>query len=363
MKLRILLISYFGLADYTIALANALAKNNNVMLVLAKKSALSFIDQIEESVISYLIDFPRLRNPRNLFYTLKIYRQIKNFDPDIIHFQGGFIWFAFILPLLRRWPIVTTIHDAEPHQGDILSRNMRWFLPNVMALRFSSKLIVHGDNIKNELLTKSAIHPDKIIKIIHGDSFLYRHDTTPKKCEHHRILFFGRILKYKGLPYLLKAQPLISQEIPDLKICIAGEGDILKNYDHLFIDRDCYEIYNHYIDNKLMVELFQKSCLIVLPYSEASQSGVVSLAYTFSRPVVATNVGALPEIVEHNKTGLIVPPNDEKKLAEAIISLLKDENKCTRLGQNAYRKVKTEMSWENVAHLTEAVYADVLKIF
>jgi len=357
---RILLISYFGLADYTIALANALAKNNKVMLVLAKKNAFSFVDQIDASVASCLVDFPRLRNPINLFYALKIYRQIKKFDPDIIHFQGGFIWFAFILPLLLKWPIVTTIHDAEPHHGDNLSRNMRWFLPNAMALRFSARLIVHGDNIKNELLSKSAIHPDKIVKIIHGDGFLYKQHTKPPKYETHRILFFGRLLEYKGLPYLLKAQPLISKEIPDLKICIAGEGDVLKNYDHLFIDRDCFEIYNHYIDNKLMVELFQKSCLIVLPYSEASQSGVVSLAYTFSRPVVATNVGGLPEIIEHNKTGLIVPPNDEKKLAEAIISLLKDKDKCARLGQNAYRKVKIEMSWDTVAQLTEAVYADIL---
>ena len=359
--MRIVLISYSGLADYTIALANALAKNDQVMLVLPQKSAQPFIENIDDSVDKALVDFPRLRNPLNLLYVFKLYYKIKKFNPHIIHFQSGFIWFVFLLPWITKWPLITTIHDDVPHDGDNVSKNMKWFLPNILALQFSSKLIVHGENIKTGLLLQSGVPENKIVNIIHGAGFFNNNNVKIKRCKNNRVLFFGRILEYKGLPYLIKAQPLISQEIPDVKICIAGHGDTLTNYENLFSDKSRFEIYNHFIESELMIELFQSSSLVVLPYNEASQSGVVSIAYSFSKPVIATSVGCLPEIVEHDKTGLIVPPRDEEKLAEAIVALLKDKKKRQRLGGNAYKKVTTEMSWDNVARLTRDVYLSVVK--
>lgn len=359
--MRIVLISYLGLADYTIALANALSKKDRVMLVLAKRSAKPFFDNIDDSVEKFLVDFPRLRNPLNLFYVIKLYHEIKKFNPQVIHFQTGFLWFTFLLPWLSKWPIITTIHDDVPHEGDQFSRKMKWFLPNTLALQFSSKLIVHGENIKIGLLSHSGIPPEKIVNIVHGDGFMYKNNAKRENDDNNRVLFFGRILKYKGLPYLIKAQPLISQEIPDVKICIAGAGDALKDYEKLFVDKSKFEIYNHFIEADLMAKLFQKSSVVVLPYKEASQSGVISIAYSFSKPVIATNVGCLAEIVEHNKTGLIIPPQDERKLADAIITLLKDKKKRRQLGKNAYKKATTEMSWKNVAKLTKKVYLSVLK--
>ena len=319
-----------------------------------------FQNRIDKSILQLLVNFPRLRNPLNLLYSIKIYFKIRKFNPHIIHFQTGFLWFSFLLPLLKKWPLITTIHDDVPHTGDKFSKRMKWFFPNTLALQFSSKLIVHGENIKIGLLTQSGVPENKIVNIVHGDGFIYKNNYKKVYRTNNRILFFGRILAYKGLPYLIKAQPYISQEIPDIKICIAGEGDLLKKYEKLFVDKRCFEIYNHYINSDLMAKLFQNSSIVVLPYNEASQSGVVSIAYSFSKPVIATNVGCIPEIIDHEKTGLIVEPRDEKKLAAAIISLLKDKNKRRLMGKNAYKKVSTEMSWENVAQLTKDVYLNVL---
>ena len=358
--MRVTLISYHGLADYTIALANALAQKNEVMLVLAQKSARPFIKNIDKSICKYLVNFPRLRNPLNFIYTLKIYLAIRKFKPDIIHFQGGFIWFSFILPLLLKWPVITTIHDAQPHRGDESSKNMRWFLPNFLATRFSSKLIVHGENIRHQLAYNSKISPDKIASILHGNGFIHKNNLKKIQCNEYQILFFGRILEYKGLPYLIKAEPLISAEIPDLKICIAGDGALMKEYENLILDRSRFEIHNKYIDQELMEELFQSSSLVVLPYREASQSGIISIAYAYARPVVATSVGALPELIEHKRTGWIVPPDDVNELAQGIITLLKSKKLREELGKNAFDKAKNEMSWDNIANQTQKLYQSLI---
>ena len=79
-------------------------------------------------------------------------------------------------------------------------------------------------------------------------------------------------------------------------------------------------------------------------------------AYTFGKPVVATNVGGLPSMVEHKHTGLLVPPRDERALADAIVYLLQNEALRRQMGANGRRKVKTEYSAENVARQTMEVY-------
>lgn len=359
--MRIILISYFGLAHYTISLANALSRNHRVMLVLAQKSAEPYHHLIDPAIEKHLVNFPRLRNPLNLFYAIKIFRAIRRFDPEVIHFQGGFIWFSFLLPLLAKWLIITTIHDARPHAGDESSRNMRWFFPNVLAAHFSSGIIVHADSIKKRVAMNSRISEQRITTVMHGNGYIHKLNSGKRETDKNYVLFFGRILKYKGLPTLIKAQPLIRAEIPDVKICIAGEGELFREYESLITDRSGFSIYNHFIDQDLMIRLFHESSVVVLPYSEASQSGIISIAFSFGRPVVATNVGALPEIVEHQKTGLIVPPGDEKKLAAAIIYLLQNRDIRKQYGENAYLKARNEMSWENVAERTVEVYRSLCK--
>ena len=95
---------------------------------------------------------------------------------------------------------------------------------------------------------------------------------------------------------------------------------------------------------------------MVLPYVEASQSGVVLTAYGFKKPIVVTNVGSIPEIVDNNVTGLIVPPKNAEYLAEAIIKLLLDVNLRKRMGENGFTKLRTELSFDEIVKKTISVY-------
>ncbi|NQE52738.1 Trehalose synthase, partial [ANME-1 cluster archaeon GoMg3.2] len=170
------------------------------------------------------------------------------------------------------------------------------------------------------------------------------------------ILFFGRVYKYKGLEYLIKAEPLITKEVPEAKIVIAGTGEGFKKYENMMIHRDNFIVHSRYISYKEGAKLFQRCSLVALPYIDASQSGVIPTAYGFKKPVVVTKVGSIPEIVDDGLTGFIVPPKNPEALADAIIKLLKDEKLRKKMGENAYKKLKTDLSWDKIAEETIEVY-------
>jgi glycosyltransferase involved in cell wall biosynthesis len=107
-------------------------------------------------------------------------------------------------------------------------------------------------------------------------------------------------------------------------------------------------------------ELFDRSQLLVLPYNEATQSGPLHIAYALGKPVIATKVGALIEAVRHAETGLLVPPKNERALAEAIVALLKDDELRRKMSENAYRLAMKELSWDTIARNTIEVYKEAM---
>jgi glycosyltransferase involved in cell wall biosynthesis len=178
-----------------------------------------------------------------------------------------------------------------------------------------------------------------------------------------RVLFFGRIWEYKGLEYLIRAEPLITSKIPRARIVIAGTGENFNRYGRMMLHPDRFIVHNEYISNEKRAELFSQASLVVLPYVEASQSGVIPLAYSFGKPVVATTVGGLPEMVDHGKTGYLVPPRDAKALAEAIVLLLQDQQQRRLFGTNGMRKINSECSPEVVGAKTRTAYHQTLRQF
>ena len=108
------------------------------------------------------------------------------------------------------------------------------------------------------------------------------------------------------------------------------------------------KIINHYISDETVAELFQRCSFVVLPYDDATQSGIIPIAYSFKKPVVTTNVGSLPEVVENGITGLIIEPKNSKQLAEAVISMFKRDLKP--MGEQGYIKMKKMMDWNQIVN-------------
>jgi len=122
------------------------------------------------------------------------------------------------------------------------------------------------------------------------------------------------------------------------------------------VNRDNFIVHNYRIPYKEGAELFQRCSVVVLPYIDASQSGVIPTAYGFKKPIVVTDVGSIPEIVDDGVTGFIVPPRNTEALADAIVKLLEDEDLRKQMGESAYKKLKTDLSWDKIAEKTIEVY-------
>ena len=119
-----------------------------------------------------------------------------------------------------------------------------------------------------------------------------------------------------------------------------------------------FEVHNEFVSRDLSADLFRRASVVVLPYTEASQSGVLAFAYTFGKPVVVTDVGSLPEVVDEGETGLVVPPKDTQALAEAVVSVLSNPEKRRAMGEKAYLKATTDLSWDRIAEQTMGVYEE-----
>jgi glycosyltransferase involved in cell wall biosynthesis len=104
----------------------------------------------------------------------------------------------------------------------------------------------------------------------------------------------------------------------------------------------------------------QRAGLVVVPYLEATQSAVIATAYAFARPVIASDVGGLREMVIQGKTGLLVPPNDSSALAKAIETLARDGRRLSRMGRHARALAEKTWAWDKIAAQHISLYRGVL---
>ena len=370
----ILLTSWFF--EYTVELSNALSKIDgvNVTLIMPKDIVRRYLGDnwaklINPNINIGLFNYGSVRSAKSIliapFTIYLLIRYINKIKPDVIHIQeSGNIFFIFALPFIKRYPIVSTNHDVKPHLG--FEKGVKSSIREIkrkIVTGCSNKIIVHGGYLKNIAISYLHIKAEDIYVIPHGEFSIFGKWSEKRNVseEQNAILFFGTIGKYKGLDYLITAEPIISRAIPKLKIVIAGRGEYFQECEKRMVNKERFECHNRFIPNEEVPELFQRASVVVLPYIDASQSGVIPIAYAFKKPVVVTNVGSIPEVVNDGKTGFIVPPRDSKALADAIIKLLKDDKLRKEMSKNAYKKMKEELSWDKIAEKTIEVYKEAIR--
>jgi glycosyltransferase involved in cell wall biosynthesis len=177
------------------------------------------------------------------------------------------------------------------------------------------------------------------------------------------ILFFGLIKPYKGLVYLIRAFAQVRRRWPEALLLIVGRphGDF-RLYQGLIGELKLTQaVHTHlqYVPYHELATWFTAAEAVILPYLATSQSAVLVTAYTFGKPVVATTVGGLAEIVEPGRSGLLVPPGDEDALAEAIMDLLADPGRRAEMGRYARYLAETRYAWPAIARQTLAVYHQI----
>ena len=347
-----------GFYEYIIELANALSDLTTIVLCVPEnKLSERHFSLISEKIICekfVLVDYKSLRDNYKMLNQIR--KIIKTHNPDLIHIQAhGLKNFYLLYPFFYTKKLINTIHDVTTHSGDLLSKQNN--INNYLINKIAYHNIVHGNSLRNEAEKKLKISKNKISVINHGHLGIYKnwrfnnHDK-----QNNTFLFFGRIWPYKGLNYFIKAANLLAEENNKVKFIIAGKGENIKPYINLIQNKTIFEIRNYRLSETEIDELFQKSKFVVLPYIDATQSGVIPIAFNYKTLVISTNVGSLPEIIKDQETGLLCNPKDHIGLYEKMKYAVNNLNKIDSFIDNAFRQCGEKLKWSNIAQETYTIY-------
>lgn len=178
-----------------------------------------------------------------------------------------------------------------------------------------------------------------------------------------RLLFTGRHIQRKGVPHLLRALPRILERMP-VKLVLTGDGDRRQEWENLArnLGVSGHVEFVGFVTNERLQELYRQCHVYVLPAifddrGDTEGLGVVLIeALQNARPVVASAVGGIVDVIRHEETGLLVPEKDEAALAAAILRLAEDPALSTRLGEAGRAHANGYFSWDRVTSATEALY-------
>ena len=283
--------------------------------------------------------------------------------PDLLIFK---YWMPFFGPclgtiarLVRRWTgakIIFICDNIIPHERRVGDRAFtRYAFGGVDAF------IVQSGAVEKDLKefmpgARYAFVPHPVYEIFGSAIPKSEARATLGLKDERVILFFGYVRRYKGLHILLDAMPGILKTLR-VRLLVVGEFyDDEKKYRQQ-IEANQLEsdvaVYSSYVPNEEVGRYFSAADVVVLPYVSATQSGIVQIAYQFDKPVIATDVGGLSEVVLNNRTGYIVKPESPEDVAGAVARFYQ-EGREEEFVRNI-REEKKKYSWENLVHAIETL--------
>jgi len=275
---------------------------------------------------------------------LPIRQHVHRWEPDLVHAHDNYD--PRLLLLTRGFPLALTIHDPTPHPGAHALVGLRMRTREAW-IRRASELVVHGDRLRDALLAVGGAR--RIAVVSHGATVLSVPLPIP---EEPAVLFFGRLEAYKGLSVLVSAMHIVWQGRPDVRLIVAGAGPEA----HRLPADPRIELHDSYIPEADVDALFARASLAVLPYTEASQSGAGLEALRRGVPIVVSNVGSLPDLI--NDSSLVVAPGDPAALASALSRCLDHDAEFRRA---VLANTRERFSWPATVAPTLDVYKRVLK--
>ena len=298
---------------------------------------------------------------------MRIKRKIREIDPDAVHAQGTFTPYSTAATLVcKEYPTLLSVRGIVARElkfntglsfifsASIERINERYVLykiPNIIVNSPQSKDVIQNMTSSNIYVVPNGVDFDDIQKIRVEDHL-----------KHPAILFVGGLGKVKGIDVLLNAVPIIRKEIPNLHVYIAGSGyednNLKKLVEELNIENNVNFLGFISGDEKYA---YYKSADIYVQPSRYETFGVVLLeAMACGKPIVASNVGGIPFVVDDGKTGLLFESENVEELAEKVILLLRDKDLRAKMGE-AGRERARGFTWERSAEMTVEVYKEVIE--
>ena len=359
MKITILSTAYpfrGGISNFNGLLFRELIKNNEVNVINFKRQypALLFPgkSQIAEEDVVEKIPTEQKVDSINPLNWIRVGIQIKQDKPDLLVFR---YWLPFFAPCFgtisgivkknKKTRILVICDNVLPHEkrpGDkVLTKYF---------LRKADYFIVLSDKVKDDLLSIKSNAKYRVLPhpVYSNFGLPVPKDEARRKLklnDKNLILFFGFIRDYKGLDVLLKSMALLKHE--ETKLIVAGEfysnSEFYLNLINELKIKDRVYLISDFIPSSDVKYYFSAADAVVLPYKDATQSGIVQIAMNFRKPIIATDVGGLGEVVLNNSTGFVVEKENPEALANAIRKFY-NENRQNEFVENIEKELD-KYSW------------------
>ena len=349
-----------GMALYTLEMTKGIIKNGHAVSAIISEEN-EFLCEWEKLPLKHLVVISTYHDKMSFFinslyfYAYKRYQLIKEFRNekiDYIYCPGFALWSSWINRLFPEISKYVTLHDPKPHSGESLVNRFFCRLYDKEAKK-ARKIIILSRIFKGYVKKKFDKNDEDVLIVQHGVFSNYKciNRTHPFKYDDDKInfLFFGRIEKYKGIDILLDAYQKLEKKYSDkVTLTIAGNG-CFDGYNEKFNSLKNATLINRWIhDDEVDGFFVGKSIIVVLPYIDATQSGVVNIAMQNKALLLATDTGGLSEQLGGGKYGLLVPPNDVKSLYCAMREIVKDYNHYDSIRKAAYEYL-SRLHWDKLA--------------
>ena len=365
-RLRVLLWHWGrrgGGPRYTLELAKALAERDDLEIHLSLSRDSEFFAETDAIGLPGIhIDTYRslpqfvLRTARIPWIRRRFGRYLADHRIGIVFCTMDHLWDALVASEIRRQGALylLAVHDATRHPGEDQSVR-RWLLRRDIALADGALTLTRSVGqalVANYSFSEKRIWHSALGSFNYGEREACRRlpaDRPP------RLLFFGRILSYKGLDILLAAMPALQARFPGLTLEVWGTGDI-RPYREALASLTGVRIENRWVAEEEIPGIFASTDLAVLSYREASQSAVVATAFADGMPCVATPLPGLMEQVTHDENGIVAAGTGPSDVAEAVSCALGDSDRYERLSAGALRAARTQLDWSPIADTVAAAF-------
>ncbi len=340
---------------YTLELARSLMRRQDVDVYLSVSKSSELIDQFRDlklpmlEIKTYTGLFSAFLMTLNILSTRrKFSRYLQDNRINVVNSTMSHLWSRFVTSTVRRngAVLLNTVHDAVLHPGENGGIKSWFYQP----FKDADGYIALTNYVSQQLSDVHHIAPAKVTVIPLGPLF----DPVTRVNEPHvrtgplRLLFFGRILRYKGLERLIEAYGILRAEGQKVSLQITGAGDMSDVMTAVKMLPDI-TVNNKWVPEDKMDGVFTQADVVVLPYLESSQSGVIASAFAAGVPAIGTPIGGLPEQITHGVNGLVAVDTSPAALASEIRTLAEDERLLATLKEGALNTAQQHFSWDKIS--------------
>lgn len=317
--------------------------------------------------------------PEMFSFSLRAYetlrRLLKSYRFDVIH-DNQTLGYGILMMKAFGIPVVATVHHPLPidkktdlaYLERVGARTTRiLFYPFVMQHLVTKRLhrvITVSENAAVETAAAFKVPRDKIRVVYNGiDTEMFRMGDSDTKERGHLIVVANSRDRKKGVIYLLRAVQLLRGQMMDVSLTIVDVGEPENEYTPALVRRYGLEgsvSFTGRLSIEDLVRHYHRAEVAIVPSLYEGFGLPAAEAMACGLPVVATTAGALPEVVENGRTGILVPPRHSCALAQAIQRLLQDDRLRRSMGEEGRRRVEAQFDWAEAARKTVDVYQEVL---